>query len=578
MLPVMKTPFHLLTKPLPPSDNLWREDPVLRHLLRRMLAEPTWQWAEPQLDAMGAAVPARVDALAVVADRNGPVLHTHDRNGERVDEVEYHPAYRELARIAYGSGLVAYKYDPEIRALHGDHLHALGFALGYLFSQGEAGLYCPLCMTDGAARLIERYGNESLRSLYVSRLAARDPERLYTGAMFLTEKQGGSDVGANATRAVFEAGTHHGEIWKLYGEKWFCSNVDAPVALVLARPEGAGPGTRGLGLFLLPRPLPDGSRNRGVVVDRLKDKLGTRSMPTGEVRLDGALAFQVGEVDQGFKMMVQMVNLSRLYNAVASASGLRRAVFEATRWARARTAFGRPIIDHPLCAATLADLWAESTGATALAFSAVEALDRADRGSDAAARLVRILTPVAKGYLGKRVVAGISEAIEVIGGNAYVEEWVLPRMLRDAQVLPIWEGTTNIQVLDVFRAMAKEAAHLELFEAVRGWLSAGRPAGERAADDAARSLAELGEALGPLADAGEHAQHLWRRWYDRCAQVCEVALCLREAAMPQPLGDGARAAHAFRAAAERLAAKHLRVPQVLLEGLGDPAADAELFP
>jgi alkylation response protein AidB-like acyl-CoA dehydrogenase len=574
----MKTQFQMLAHAMPGGENLWREDPVLRHVVRRLLPDPTWQWAEPMLDAMGAVVPARVDRLAALADRHGPTLRSHDRFGERIDEVEYHPAYRELEEIAYGSGMVALKYDPEVRAAHGGSIHTVGFALGILFSQAESGLYCPLCMTDGAARLIERHASETLRNLYLPRLASRDARTLYTGAMFLTEKQGGSDVGANATRAVRAEAPGFGDLWKLYGEKWFCSNVDAQVAMVLARPEGAPAGTRGLGLFLLPRPLPDGSRNHGVVIERLKDKLGVRSMATGEVRLDGALAFQVGEVDQGFRIMTQMVNLSRLYNAVASAAVLRRAVFEAARWAKVRTAFGKPIASHPLCAATLADLWAEAHGATALVFAAVSALDRLDaRGAESDARLSRILIPLAKGYLGKVGVAGISEAMEVVGGNGYIEEWPLPRMLRDAQVLPIWEGTTNIQVLDAFRAMAKESAHQDLFEAVRAWLSVGRAQGELAAGDAEAALRELAEAVPVLADAGEGAQHLWRRWFDRCAQACEVAALLREAASPQPIPDGPRAVRMLAAAAERLARRHLRGARLVLEGLGGPPAEEDLL-
>jgi alkylation response protein AidB-like acyl-CoA dehydrogenase len=574
----MKKSFEMFARPLDGGENFWREDPILRHLLCRLLPEATWRWAEPQLDAMGALVPTRVEPLAALADRHGPVLHTHDRAGERIDEIEYHPAYRELASIAYGSGMVALKYEPEARAHHRESLHKVAFGLSYLFSEAEAGLFCPACMTDGAARIVERYANERLCAEYLPRLGARDSARLYTGAMFLTEKQGGSDVGANATRAVRHAPSELGDVWKLYGEKWFCSNVDAPVALVLARPEGAPEGTRGLGLFLLPRPLPDGSRNRGVLVDRIKEKLGVRSMPTGEVRLEGALAYAVGEVGEGFRIMAQMVNLSRLYNAVASASLMRRAAHEATRYARARVAFGKPVIEHPLQASTLADLWAESHGATVLCFAAIHALDRLDsRGSEADARLIRILTPLAKGYLGKLAVASVSEAMESIGGNAYIEEWPLPRMLRDAQVLPIWEGTTNMQVLDSFRAMAKEGAHLELFAAARDWLRAGRGAGERAAHAAETALGELSEAVAKLAEAGERGQHLWRRWFDRCAQACQVALLLQEAVAVQPIPDGLRAARALAAAAERLARRHLRGARPVLEGMSSPAAEEDLL-
>lgn len=571
--------FDLLEAPLEGGQNLWREDAVLRHLTRRSVPEATWRWAEPELEAMGSAVGLRVEALAATADQQGPVLRTHDRTGARIDAVDYHPAYRELAEIAYGSGLVALKYDPVIRAAHPESLHAIGFTLGYLFAQGEQGLYCPLCMTDGAARIVERHGNEALRAYYLPRLASRHAETLMTGAMFLTEKQGGSDVGRNATRAVPEGRGEFGEVWRLYGEKWFCSNVDAGVALVLARPEGAREGTKGLGLFLLPRPLPDGSPQTGVLIDRLKQKLGTRSMPTGEVRLEGALAFPLGALDQGFKIMTEMVNLSRLYNAVASAAVMRRSYFEARRWARARSAFGRSIDGHPLTASALADLSAESIGATTMVFTAVHALDRFDaRGSEADLRLVRLLTPLCKGYLGKRAVQSVSEAMEVLGGNGYTEEWPLARMLRDAQVLPIWEGTTNIQVLDAFRAMTKESAHVVLFEALRAAIGPSKEEGMRAAHDAAETLDELERALPELAAAGPGYQHVWRAWFDRAAQATQVALCLRESRVPQPLGDGRgpAASRAFAAAAERLARRHLRATQPILLELGTPASDIEL--
>ena len=573
--------FDMLSRPLTGGESYWQEDLALRHLVRRILPEAAWRFAEPQLQAMGALAPQRVDELAALADRHGPTLHTHDRTGARQDAIEYHPAYRELQTIAYGGGLVALKYDPLVRAAHPESLHAIGFALGYLFSQAEAGLYCPLCMTDGAARILERHAQVPLAAYYVPRLASRHVGDLMTGAMFLTEKQGGSDVGRNATRAVPDGQDELGAIWRLYGEKWFCSNVDAGVALVLARPDGAPDGTRGLGLFLVPRPLPDGSRNAGVLVDRIKPKLGTRSMPTGEVRLDGAVAYAVGEVDRGFRIMAEMVNLSRLYNAVASAAAMRRAYHEAASWARAREAFGRPVGQHPLCAATVADLAADSVGAMAHVFAAVHALDRSDaRGTEQDARLLRLLTPLAKGSLGKMAVASASEAMEVIGGNGYVEDWALPRLLRDAQVLPIWEGTTNIQVLDAFRAILKEQAHEVLFEVLRAAVQPGVTEAVPAALDVMAALDELQCALPRLGEAGERAQHLWRTWFDRAAAVTQVAMCLREAfASPVLEGDeGLAAGRLFSAAAERLARKRLRGQPHVLAALGTSATDADLVP
>ena len=496
-------PFRVLTEPVP-QPNWYLADAPFRALLDRAAPPKTREWLEPQLVKLGADVPAYIEPRSAECDKKTPLLRQYDRFGERaIDSCEYPAAYFEMERVAYGSGIVALKYEPETRKAHAGALHTAGFALGYVFAQAEAGLFCPLCMTDGVARILDLHGSDALKKEWIPRLASRDWERLNTGAMFLTEKQGGSDVGAAATRAVKQPdGT-----WKLYGEKWFCSNADAEAILALARPEGAPAGTRGLGLFLVPGEQP------GRKIRRLKDKLGVRSMPTGEIELDGVTGYAVGALDQGFKHMADMLNLSRLYNAQTSISIMRRAFFEAATYGAVRRTFGKPLLEHVLYRETLADVAAEWLGALHLVFETIGALDRADtKGTDIDKRLVRILTPLAKLHTGKLAIWAASECMELIGGNGYIEDFPMGRLLRDAQVLPIWEGTTNILTLDVLRACAKVAAHEPLLEL--------------AADPTlARELAQM-QSLDPE-NATAHARH----WVVRAAYAVEIAL-LRRAGGP----------------------------------------------
>ncbi|HWW61241.1 MAG TPA: acyl-CoA dehydrogenase family protein, partial [Thermoanaerobaculia bacterium] len=464
------------------------------------------------LAAMGERAAHDVAPLAAVADRNPPRLITHDARGHRINRVDYHPAYREMERIAYGSGMIAMKYEPHD---HSASAQLAGFALGYLFAMAEEGLYCPLCMTDGVARVLTRHGTHEQVMSVVPHLTSTDPDTLWTGGMFLTERAGGSDVGSNETIARKSSdGT-----WQLHGQKWFCSNVCAEAVLVTARVEGEG--TRGLRTFLMLT-----RDNPGFCIDRLKDKFGTRSMPTGEVTLDGARAEEVG----GFAVMTDMLNLSRLYNAVASVAAIGRAVYEARHYIERRQAFGRPVIEWPLAQETFFDLEAEQVGALALTFEAIEALGRADAGDADAARLLRILTPMVKAVTGKLAVPCVSEAMELIGGNGYIEESPLPRLLRDAQVLPIWEGTTNILVLDTLRVANKDATHELLLARTRKLFP-------RETDALAYTFASLDER-----DA--------RGWVDRLARLYQLTLLIEaghgeyaDRLVRRPLGllPGARA-------------------------------------
>ena len=474
--------------PEPPDQSYWETSPDFRALCRRKLAPEAWEWAEPQLAAMGERAVKEVAPLAAIADREQPRLVTHDARGERVSRVDYHASYREMERIAYGSGMIAMKYQTH------EHVAAApftGFALGYLFAMAECGLYCPLCMTDGVARVLTRHGTHDQVMRVVPHLTSTDPATLWTGGMFLTERAGGSDVGANQTVAAKDAdGT-----WRLTGHKWFCSNVDAEAVLVTARANGAGEGTKGLRTFLLLT-----RDNPGVVIERLKPKLGVRSMATGEVTLTNARAEEVGS----FAAMTDMLNLSRLYNSVAACAVIGRAVLEARHYIERRYAFGRPVIEFPLAQETFFDIEAEHVGAMLLTFETVDALARADAGDEEAGKLLRILTPIVKAVTGKLAVPCVSEAMELIGGNGYIEESPMPRLLRDAQVLPIWEGTTNILVLDALRVMHKEGSQEILLSRIRRHFP-------RETDALAYRFASLDE-------------HDARGWIDRLARLFELTL------------------------------------------------------
>jgi len=521
--------------------NWFEQEPALKRLLQRQLG-PAYAKAQPRLVQMGAKSATDVAAWSELADRHGPRLVVRNREGVRLDDIEYHPAYRWMQEVAYGGGIVAATYDPALAPERGKRPKALTFGLGYLFGQAEAGLFCPVCMTDGAARLVDKFGTAEQKARFIPRLASRDLKTLYTGAMFLTEKEGGSDVGQAVTVAKGAGATA-----KLYGEKWFCSNVDADVIMILARPEGAAAGTRGLGLYLLPKTLENGARN-AFRIERIKDKLGVRSMPTGEVVLEGAQAYLLGGPGEGFRQMAEMLNLSRLYNAVASIGAMRRALVEAMAWAESRVAFGKKLIEHPLMSEVLMDLAAESRVALHLVFRAVELLDRVDAGeaTPKEAKALRLLTPLVKYSTAKRCVWAASEAIEALGGNGYIEDWPTARLLRDAQVLPVWEGATNVLVLDAFRAIRKESAHEGFFGELEA-LAADAPKDIRSALGTQTEL--LFEALGALGKdpGGEHAL---KDWTDRAAVVWSVAL----AASP---GAGGGTDSDLRAA-HRIIDRHLR--------------------
>jgi alkylation response protein AidB-like acyl-CoA dehydrogenase len=431
--------------------NTYLADPALRSLMRAWLRPETLEWAEPQLAELGSLAADELHLLGEECERQPAWLRPIDPWGARVDEVVYPEAWRRLGAVAARFGLAGMPYEEEALRVAGAETRLVHGALCYLFAPQTATYLCPVSMTDAAARVLAAFGPDELRRDVLPHLVSRDPEQAWTAGQWMTEQQGGSDVGANSVEARLEDGS-----WRLYGRKYFCSNVGGEVVLALARPAGGAPGTRGLGLFLVPRLLPDGDRNR-CRIDRLKDKLGTRAMATGEVTLEGALAWPVGELERGFPQITPMLNITRLHNAIVSAAGLRRGLQLARGYAAQRTAFGRRLDRLPLHRQVLLQLAVQAEAALVLAMRLAALLGRIECASASVDEVVvfRLGASLTKLYTAKQAVVGASEVVESFGGAGYMEDTGIARLLRDAQVLPIWEGTTSVLSLDALRTASR---------------------------------------------------------------------------------------------------------------------------
>lgn len=447
--------------------NFYAIDRALKDLLPLYLPPDLIAHLAPHLDRLGDRAGNRLDELAAIADKHPPVLHARDRFGRDEEWIEFHPSYREMERIAFGEfGLHVMGHEQGVLGWPETLPPLVKYAFTYLFAQAEFGLLCPVNLTESAADLLDRFGDAALRDRYLAGMRSREPERLLRGAQFMTEKTGGSDVGLAELMAVRD-----GDDWRLWGEKWFCSNADADVAVLLARPEGAPAGGRGLALFLMPRVLPDGSRN-GYRIVRLKDKLGTKSMASGEIVFEGAVAWPLGALDQGLKNMLVMVNSSRLSHAARAAGMMRRCLNEAMQAARHRSAFGRAVIEHPLMRRQLMKLMVPTEQALS---TLLYAADQAGRDDRAARQVLRLLTPVLKFRACRDNIPVATGALEARGGNGYIEDWPTARLVRDAQLGVLWEGTSNINALDAIRrAVGKEKAHRDLGADLAARLEAAR--------------------------------------------------------------------------------------------------------
>lgn len=429
----------------PRLGNQYTADRALRSYLSRALPADMLAEIGPDLSAMGERAGGDLYRFQLADRDNEPVLTQWSAWGARIDQIEVSPLWREAERLAAEHGLVALAYERQHGALSRIHQ----FALAYLFTPSTDLYSCPLAMSDGAAKTLTASGNEALIKRALPHLTSRDPLEFWTSGQWMTEAAGGSDVGQTETTARRED-----DGWRLYGRKWFTSAIASQMALALARPEGNPPGGKGLALFYVETRDAKGRPNR-VWVNRLKDKLGTRKVPTAELLLDATPAELVGGASDGVKAIAPMLNVTRTWNAVTAVALARRGLALARDYAYKRIAFGAPLSEKPLHVDTLAGLEAEFLGAFHLAFLIVELLGREEAGkaSEAQARLLRLLTPVAKLLTAKQAVQILSEVIEAFGGAGYLEDTGLPLLLRDAQVLPIWEGTTNVLSLETLRAL-----------------------------------------------------------------------------------------------------------------------------
>lgn len=488
--------------------NLFASDPDLRALLPLYLPADLCQHLLPHLDRLGALAGGVLDDLANIADHHPPTLSHRTRTGIDAQRIDKHPAYVELERVAFSEfGLAALSHRGGVLGWPRPMPPAAKYALTYLYVQAEFGLCCPLSMTDSLTRTLRKFGDAALVERFLPNLTTQVFEDLYQGAMFMTEQGAGSDVAATATRATPDPDSEGG--WRLTGDKWFCSNPDAELAMVLARPDGAPEGIKGVSLFLLPRRLPDGSANHYRII-RLKDKLGTRSMASGEIRMEGAHAWMVGAPGRGFVQMADMINNSRLSNGVRAAGLMRRALSEGLFIARERRAFGKRLIDMPLMRRQLLKLTLPAEQARTMVFQTAEALRRADAGEVDAYPLMRILTPLIKFRACRDARKVTGDAMEMRGGCGYIEEWSDPRLVRDAHLGSIWEGTSNIVALDVLRAIRREGALPVLQTHLQALLAQTplHPHARTAFDDALRRSVALARGA---ADAGADGDVLARQ-------------------------------------------------------------------
>ena len=538
----------------PRLTNSWSSDRALRDALRWHLGVEGYALAEHDLAAMGAlATSDRVLELAARADREPPEHVPYGPWGERVDEIRVSDAYLELGRVGVRAGVTSLPYE---KTLYEDKARLAWAALIVLWGPSSALYSCPVAMTDGAARtLIEHAGEDAVEA--VARLTSRDPDFAWTSGQWMTETAGGSDISRTGTVARLSPdGT-----WRLWGTKWFTSSTTSEMALTLARPEVDGrvePGSRPLALFRVERRLDGGERNR-IIVRRLKDKLGTRALPTAELELEGALAHPIGDPLEGggVRRIATMLNITRIHNALGSAGALARGLAWARAYARVREVSGVPLHSMPAHRATLTDLAVDYEAALHLVLRCCELLGRVEHGTASGSErlLLRGLTPITKAATARWAVAGVAEAMEAVGGVGYCEDSTLPALVRDTHVQPIWEGTTNVLSLDFMRA-ARAGALQEVVDDARRCLDGARhPSVAEASAAVAHSLDTITTKYSQLAEDEERAQAFARSLAIglatayACARLCSHGSWGAERGDPRPA-----------AVASRLAARGLLPP------------------
>ena len=430
--------------------NAYTRDKYFSKLLEFYVGKDLLNQIEDKFIELGECLGSELEDLALSADKNPPKLIKRLRDGSLSNTIEKHPDFIKLEKIAFEKfGLAAMSHRAGVFEMQSILPPIIKYGLTFLFVQNEFGLCCPVSMTDSLTRTLKKFGDERLITKFFDQLTSQDLDELFQGAMFMTEQHAGSDVGSIDTIAESIDGE-----WYLTGDKWFCSNPDADLAMVLARYDKNTKGTRGLSLFLLPKKLENGQPNNYEII-RLKDKLGGRSFASGEIRLNKAFAYIVGEKTEGFKQMTDMINMSRLSNGVRASGMMQRCLQESLFIAKTRSAFNEKLINLPLIRKQLLKILIIAEASRTMVFKAAEILEKADKGDTEAQKIFRIITPLIKFRACRDVRKIAGDAMEIRGGAGYIEEWLDPKILRDAHLGSIWEGTSNIISLDTIRAIKK---------------------------------------------------------------------------------------------------------------------------
>ena len=529
------------------GQNFYALDANLKQILARMAPVALEKW-DATLSDFGAWVGGAVDEEAHYTDRHGrPVLEAYSADGELVNRIRHNPAWEAVSREVYQRGAVGLNYGDDPAP------YLITFAMGYLLTQSDVSLHCPVTMTGAVAYVLDRFAPDDVRKKYRHELTRMDGKAL-TGGTWATELHGGSDIGGTTTVARTE-----GDHVRLTGLKWFTSNANGGLALATARPEGAPQGTKGLGLYLVPTHLDDGTPN-SMRFRRLKDKLGTCGVPTGEIDLMDAWAVEVAPPPKGFKLMMEALEFSRIQNSMAAIGLQRRAFLEAVSYMSHREAFGSPVFSYPMVRAELVKMLLQLESGCALAFEAARSFDDAHvtdlSDADGDRAWMRMVTALAKYQTAEDANVVCRAAIELIGGNAYTYDYATPRLLRDAQVLTVWEGPANIQALEVLRMIGNRYPGFESLAARIDGILAAAPAD--LTDLSATVAASFGECRAAvhhlranLADGPTYA----RKFMAALAEVLAAALLLQEAAAGLAAGDARKAVVARLFVQDRLAPK-----------------------
>jgi acyl-CoA dehydrogenase len=539
--------------------DLLGDDPFFREALGRSWPD-LMDRQQARLQAFGRWVAADADAAAAFTDREAPPrLIEAPEGSDPAARLVLNPRYAAIHREAYRHGMVGLNHGPKPEPF------LLTFTMGYLLSQADISVHCPVTLTGAVALVLDRLAPPEMRARWLEPLTRMDGTA-WTGGTWATEKEGGSDVGASTTVARERGGQV-----ALSGLKFFCSNAGSDLAVATARPQGASPGTAGLALYLVPRIRPDGAPN-SYRIRRLKEKLGTRGLPTGEIDLTEAYGEEVAPPPRGFKLMMEALEFSRVHNIFAAAGAQRRAFIEALRHAGQRTAFGAPILSYPMLQASLLDMQMELEASLLLARATAEAFDRVwdrDRAPPEEERAwLRLLVAAAKYRTADRAVRAASSAIEILGGIGYTEEYATSRLLRDAQVLTVWEGPANIQALELLRILAGPAQGAAILSARLSALLAELPSGlQDSAAPVRRLLDEIGSAAAELRAAPQRGQHMAKRLLDRTADALSAALLLEQAGHGLAAGNARAAAVARRYIARQISHSEPELAPALAEAV-----------